>query len=154
LYRAPWSAASLRRDLEFWEEHVRCMNAVAVVFAIDIPCLCSSYVVKGPADRSIAGVQLGCLTNYASEEKSGIPKSRYVMPNERVLGSFHGSCRKRKSASIVCWLQARSRVHAGHDVTCDFTLHPITGTAKTEPPTMAKEMRWSIRGSNSRPWRY
>jgi hypothetical protein len=91
-------------------------------------------------DPPIAGVQLGCLTNYASEEKSGIPKSRYVMPNERVLGSFHGSCRKRKSASIVCGFKRAVASHAGHDVTCNFTLHPITETAKTEPPAMAKEI--------------
>ena len=151
MYRAPWSAASLRRDLEFWEEHVRCMNAVAVVFAIDIPCLCSSYVVKGPADRRCA---IRMFNQLCKRRKSGIPKSRYVMPNERVLGSFHGSCRKRKSASIVCGFKRAVASHAGHDVTCTFTLHPITGTAKTEPPTMAKEIRWSIRGSNSRPWRY
>jgi hypothetical protein len=119
------------------------MNAVAVVFAIDIPWLCSSYVVKDPP---IAGVQLGCLTNYASEEKSGIPTSRYVMPNKRVLGSFHGSCRKRKSASIVCGFKRAVASHAGRDVTCTFTLHPMTGTAKTEAPTVAKKSHGQYEG--------
>jgi hypothetical protein len=89
-------------------------------------------------DPPIAGVQLGCLTNYASEEKSGIPKSRYVMPNERVLGSFHGSCRKRESASIVCGFKRAVASHAGHDVTCNFHSTSNYGNGKNRATNRSK----------------
>jgi hypothetical protein len=72
------------------------MKAVTVVFAINIPYLCGSYVVKGPADRRCASRMLNQLCRRT---KSGIPTSRYRMPIERVLGSVHGSCRKRTCAS-------------------------------------------------------
>jgi len=68
---------------------------VAVVFTIDIPCLCSSYVVKGNPPN--AGVQLGCLANYASEEKA-------------VLQQVAMSCQMK--GCLKCYMEVVASVNA------------------------------------------
>jgi len=92
------------------------MKAVTVVFAINIPYLCGSYVVKGPADRRCASRMLNQLCRRT---KSGIPTGRYRMPNERVIGSVLymevvASVHAHRVTICLCPLRARQSRSRDH----------------------------------------